>query len=107
MLFNKAPEYANLLVTVLGEVESELLAESQLQQIIVERLFAYLDLECGVFQGPPLQLLLARLLVLDKYSIVQLAPSADFLDDLLDGTLLRALGLAGILTRWLRLFLIL
>ena len=70
MLFNKAPEYANLLVTVLGEVESELLAESQLQQIIVERLFAYLDLECGVLQGPPLQLLLARLLVLDKYSIV-------------------------------------
>ena len=107
MLFNKAPEYANLLVTVLGEVESELLAESQLQQIIVERLFAYLDLECGVLQGPPLQLLLARLLVLDKYSIVQLAPSANFFDDLLDGTLLCALGLAGILTWWLRLLLFL
>ena len=92
---------------MLGEVESKLLAESQLQQIIVERLFANLDLQCGVLEGPPLQLLLARLLVLDENSIIQLAPRADFFDDLLDGAFLRALVLAEILTSWLRLFFVL
>ena len=97
MLLDEASEHADLLVSVLRKVESELLAKSQLQQIIVERFLAHLDLQSGIFQGPALQLLLARPLVLHKYSIVELAPGADLLDDLLDGPLLGAFRLVRVL----------
>ena len=90
---------------MLGEVESKLLAEAQLQQIVVERFFADLHLQRCVLQRPALQLLLASLLVLDKHSVIELAPGADFLDDFLNGPLLCALVL-GVLARWLDLLLL-
>ena len=97
LVLNKAPEFADFIVTVLAEVESKLLAEPQLQKVVVQRFFADLDLCGGIFEGPALQLLLIGPLVHNEDSIVELTPSADLLDNLLNGSLLRALVLAHVL----------
>ena len=97
LLLYEAAENANLFITVLGEVESKLLSEPQLQKVVVQRFLTDLDLQGGILQGPPLQLLLTGSLVLHEDTIVELTPGADLLDNFLDCSLLRALVLAQVL----------
>ena len=82
---------------MLGEVESKLLAEPQLQEVVVQRFLTDLDLQGGILQRPPLQLLLTGPLVLHEDTIVELTPGANLLNNFLDRSLLRALVLAQVL----------
>jgi hypothetical protein len=78
---------------VLFEVKSEFLSEPQLQQIVIQRLLWDVDFASCIFQGPSLELQLPCLLIWDHDSIVELSPSAYFLNDFRNCPLLSSLFL--------------
>ena len=65
---------------MLLEIEAILLSESKLEQVVVEGLLRDIDFGCCIFEG------VANEISISEYSIVQLPPKADFLDDLLNRT---------------------
>ncbi len=96
LLLDETAEDADFHVPVLCEVKAKLLSKSELQQVVVEALFADFDFQGRVLERPPLELLLAGRLVLYKDTIVEFTPRGDLLDDLLDGAFLRPLVLSGV-----------
>ena len=87
LLLDEGAQGAHLVVLVLLEVEVVLFAEAQLQEVVVERLLAHVDLGRGVLQRVP------HKIALPQNAIVESSPQAYLLDDFLDGSLLGALAL--------------
>ena len=75
---------------MLLEVKGELLAETKLQKVVVERFFADLNLLGSVFES-----VANDLVVLVRDSVVKFAPERNFLDDILNCALLSSLLLRG------------
>jgi hypothetical protein len=76
---------------VLLEVEAELLAEPELQQVVVQGLLGDPNFLCRVFEGVPEQV--AFVVV---HTVVELPPETHFLNDLLDGSLFGPLLLVAL-----------
>lgn len=82
-------QHANLIVLVLVEVEAELPAEPDLQQVVIEALLANADLRSGFFQRQPRHLIAA--LFFDAG--VVLPPFHNLIDDVAYAPLLRPTAL--------------
>lgn len=89
LLFHEAAEHANFFVAIRLKVKAILLAESQLQQVIIKTLLGHTDFLGRILKRPSLQLkLLLVLRIRDHDAIVELSPGAHFLDDIRDSPLL-------------------
>lgn len=80
---------------MLLEVKVELLAEPELEQVVIKRLLADLHLLRSVFQG-----VADDLVVLIRDAVVKFAPEGDLLDNVLNSALLRSLLLRGSIRVW-------
>jgi len=83
---DEAAEDANLLIFVLLEVKPVLLAKSELEQVIIKRLFGNVNFLCGIFQR------VSNEVPITQNPIVQLAPQADLLNNLVNRPLLSTLA---------------
>ena len=84
-LLDEGAEHAHLRLLVLLKIKVVLLAEAQLQQVVVERLLRDVDLHGCLLER------VAHHFAIVEHAVVQSAPQAHLLDDLLDGALLRPL----------------
>jgi hypothetical protein len=78
------------------KIEAKLLAEPELEEVVIEGLLGDVDLLGCVFQRPSLKLHFLGLLVWDHYSIVEFPPGAHFLDNFRNGTLFCSLFAVGV-----------
>lgn len=83
---------------MLLEIKVVLLAEAQLQEVIIERFLAHAYFRGCVFERVPDEVAFAQ------HSIIEPSPQTDFLDDLLDGSFFCALSF--IFSFALRLFVV-
>ena len=77
---------------MLLEVKSVLLAESQLQEVVIKGLFGYVNFGCSILQGVP------HKIAVSQDSIIKSAPETDFLNNFFDGSFLSSLALVFGLT---------
>lgn len=81
---------------MLLEVKIEFLSEPELQEVIIQRFLAYLDLLSGVLKSVSDQFA-----VFVRNSIVQFPPEGDFLNDVLNGSFLGPLRLWDCVGVWI------
>jgi hypothetical protein len=93
LFFNEGSEHSYFAITVLFKIKTELLAESELQQVVIQTFLGNLHLGSCVLQTPSLKLDFTRLPIRNHDTVVQLSPSTDLLNDLGDGSLLSPLFL--------------
>lgn len=85
LLFNEVTKSANFVIAVLNKVKSIDSPRPQLQEIVVEALFAYTNHGGSVLERVPLQLFLSfSIRIWHHYAIIQLSPYTYFLDDFAD-----------------------
>lgn len=84
--FDVRTQDSNLVVLMLLEIKSKFLAESQLKKVVIKGFLGYAHLEGGVLEGIAKEIALRV-----GHSVVELAPKAHLLDDILDGALLSPL----------------
>ena len=84
--FHETAEDTDLVILVLLEIETILLSESKLEQVVIEGLLRDIDFGCCIFEG------VANKISISKNSIVQFSPKTDFLDDLLYRTFFGPFG---------------
>ena len=78
LFFDVGAEDAHFLIAIGLKVKAVLLAEAQLQEIIVEGLLAHLNFLGGIFEA------VAHEIAIAIDSIVELAPEGHFLNDVRD-----------------------
>lgn len=89
LLFHEMAKYADFVISVLDKIESINSPRPQLQQVVVEALFADADHSGSVLERVPLQLHFVILVfVWHYYAIVQLTPYHYFFDYFFNSTLL-------------------
>lgn len=81
LLLNKWSKHSNFAVTIFFKIETKFFAESQLEQVIIQRFFGYFDFLGSIFKRPTLKLDLIGILIWYHDSVVELSPSAYFLYD--------------------------
>ena len=80
--FYESSQHSNLFSLVQLKIKCEFLSKSELEQIIVQTLFAHADFIGCVLQTPSLELVLSRFFIWDQNAIVEFSPSADLFNDI-------------------------